>query len=274
MRSTSWLVVFCAFAALPSFASGPLEDVFYRGKVVPLYGKASTPRQQAILDKFREEHLAETLAKTVQDTVRLKRSLGIGFKSCGAPNAFYDRQKSTITFCLEMIELIVNQVDADPQLAGAGKLEVQQKVVVGAVYGILLHELGHAVLDINQVPITGREEDVADQFALYYATKIIEPVGVSIILATIWFFHTLEKRHDLASEEVIKRVMADEHSLDAQRTYNLACWALGANSGAGARAAKFVGLPEERARRCPNEYARLDFAMRTLFGKYLVVGRS
>jgi hypothetical protein len=60
-------------------------------------------------------------------------------------------------------------------------------------------------------------------------------------------------------------IVPNEHSLDDQRTYNLACWALGANSEIGGRTAQFVGLPESRAVRCPDEYAVLNGAMRNYF---------
>ncbi|TWO71454.1 hypothetical protein FN976_11095 [Caenimonas sedimenti] len=63
--------------------------------------------------------------------------------------------------------------------------------------------------------------------------------------------------------------MADEHSLDGQRIYNLACWALGAEPGRGQSAARFVGLPVERAERCGAEYARLEEGMRARFKKYI-----
>jgi len=251
-------------------ASGPLEDFFYKGKAVPLYGKARTPRQQEILDKFKDEHLAESLAQLVHSTVRLKRDLGIGFTSCGKPNAFYRSQKSTITFCLEMIEQIMQQLDADHELSISGNLAAKQKLVVGTIYGIFLHELGHAVLDINRVPITGREEDVADQFSLFYAIRFVEPRGVHVVFPTVWFFRSLEKHHDLASEDVARAVMSDEHSLDAQRTYNLACWAIGANERTGEPVARYVNLPDKRRARCPAEYARIDDGMRRLFGKYFV----
>ncbi|NCY10198.1 MAG: hypothetical protein EBX38_07420, partial [Actinobacteria bacterium] len=48
--------------------------------------------------------------------------------------------------------------------------------------GIYLHELAHALIDINQINITGREEDVADQFAVYFSMKYLEPRGARVIL--------------------------------------------------------------------------------------------
>jgi Zn-dependent peptidase ImmA (M78 family) len=39
--------------------------------------------------------------------------------------------------------------------------------VIGPVSLVFLHELGHALLDVLQIPILGREEDASDQLATY-----------------------------------------------------------------------------------------------------------
>jgi len=90
---------------------------------------------------------------------------------------------------------------------------------------------------------------------------------------TIWLFQQMARRQDIASadQESIKKLMSNEHSLDQQRVYNLACWAYGANSLSGLDAARAVGLPEDRARRCHGEYASLDRAFRKQFQKYLLL---
>jgi hypothetical protein len=43
--------------------------------------------------------------------------------------------------------------------------------IVALVLDVFLHEVGHAVFDYNKVPILGREEDAADQFAAYTLLK-------------------------------------------------------------------------------------------------------
>jgi len=39
--------------------------------------------------------------------------------------------------------------------------------VVGQLFFALAHEFGHGVFDIFDIPVFGREEDAADQFATY-----------------------------------------------------------------------------------------------------------
>ncbi|MDP1680655.1 MAG: DUF4344 domain-containing metallopeptidase, partial [Burkholderiales bacterium] len=210
------------------------------------------------------------MAQVTTASVRLRQNLGVGFESCGKANAFFSPQRSAIVFCLEMIELMAAQAKADTEIAMKLDRIEFAKTIDGAIWGIFFHELGHAVIGVNRVPITGREEDVADQFAVYYAVNFIEPRDIPVVLPTIWFFQMLAKSSNVtsANQDQIKRLMSDEHSLSDQRIYNLACWAYGANSARGATAANFVKLPKERGARCPSEYATLDYGIKARFKKY------
>ncbi|MDG0834739.1 DUF4344 domain-containing metallopeptidase [Roseateles saccharophilus] len=147
------------------------------------------------------------------------------------------------------------------------------QTINGALWGIFFHELGHAIIGVNRVPITGREEDVADQFALYFSTHFIESQGTPVVQPTIWLFTQMAKGHDIASadQDTLKRLMSNEHSLDQQRVYNLACWALGANASRGYASAQYVGLPQDRASRCSSEFDTLDRGVRKQFQKYLKI---
>lgn len=268
-----FILLVCLAAGLaPAFALGPVpfEELFYKGRVVPFYGTTNTPQQEKILDAVKNSHLAERMAQLTQSTTRLRQNLGIEFESCGKPNAFFDPRRSAIIFCVEMIELMMSQARADTEVAMKWNRQEFARTIDGAIWGIFFHELGHAVIGINRVAITGREEDVADQFAVYYALNFVEPQNVTVVLPTIWFFNRLSKSSTLDSfdQDEIKRLMADEHSLSEQRIYNLACWALGSNSKRGAFAANYVGLPEARAVRCHQEYADLDYGIRSRFKKY------
>lgn len=256
----------------PAFALGPIpfEELLYKGRVLPFYGDIQTPKQAQILEAIKRSKFAERMAQLTQGTTRLRQDLSIGFESCGNPNAFFDPQRSAIIFCVEMIELMVEQARSDTEVAMKWSREEFTRTIDGAIWGIFFHELAHAVIAINRVATTGREEDVADQFSVYYALHLAEPRNISVVLPTIWFFNRLAKSSTVFSsnQDDIKRLMADEHSLNEQRIYNLACWALGANSKWGVFSANFVGLPQERGARCSAEYAKLDYGIKSRFKKY------
>lgn len=246
----------------------PFAELLWEGQAVPFYGKAQTQRQSQILAIVQRSNLAERMAHVVNSTVRLHHNLGIGFTSCGNPNAFFDRSKSTIVFCLEMVELIAEITKEDEEGVKLGRAEFA-KLVDGAVWGIFFHELGHAVIGVNNVPVTGREEDVADQFAVFYSVNFVES-HMPVILPTIRLFSMLDRRSDIesANQDQLKILMSDEHSLDMQRVFNLACWAYGANPAQNAAAANLVDLPKERGVRCPSEWNTVAYGVRSRFKKY------
>ena len=70
------------------------------------------------------------------------------------------------------------------------------------------------------------------------------------------------------SQASLKQMLANEHSLDEQRIYNLACWAYGNGTDGGIQIAKLAGLPEDRAQRCKGEFMRMNDGIKTRFYRY------
>ena len=56
-----------------------------------------------------------------------------------------------------------------------------------ATLDVFLHEVGHAVFDYLDVPNTGREEDVADQFAAYLLLQFAKSDARRLILGVAYF---------------------------------------------------------------------------------------
>lgn len=273
MLRTLTLTLLCGLGASQVLAIGPLpfEQAFYKGKAVPFYGNGSDTRSQKLIDGLKQDHYSERMAQVAQDTFHLRRNLAVGFETCGTPNAFYSPQRSALVICVEMVQLLINQAKADPDIA-AMSVQNFNTVIKGALWGIYFHELGHAIIDINRIQITGREEDVADQFALYFAVKMVEPKNVPVVLPTIWFFKRLANNTNIAAadQDTVRRLMSDEHSLGEQRIYNIACWAYGADQYRGAAVAKLVNLPPERGARCIEEFSRLEGGITSRFRKYFI----
>ena len=74
-----------------------------------------------------------------------------------------------------------------------------------------------------------------------------------------------------AAEELADAFLAfwDEHSLNAQRYYNIACWVFGANPDRHDYIVKDGHLPEARAERCPNEFAQMQKSWSKLLGPHM-----
>lgn len=273
-----YFLLFSSFLLLifPKIASSvPLEELFYTGRAIPFYGAVQTEKQAGLLRGFQETKLAERMAQLTNETIKLRQDLQIGFISCGAPNAFFKSDRNAIVICVEMVELIIDEAKKDKDVAGKWNPQQIFRALNGALWGIFFHELAHAVTKINRVAITGREEDVADQFIVYYAINFVESKDVSVVFPTIWFFDRLAQSSLItsANQEDIKRILADEHSLNGQRIYNLACWALGGKSKDGNYSANFVKLPLERGNRCQSEYSTLNRAFVANFSKYFKISK-
>lgn len=171
------------------------------------------------------------------------RPITLAFAPCGEANAFYDRPTQRVTMCWELLDAL-GQVFGDRETP-----EERERAILGAASFLLYHELGHALIDVLDLPALGREEDSADQLATYIladGTPEGERAAMDGAVALGRF-----------DAEFSDMAFADEHSLGVQRFYNVACWVYGSDPAGHAHFLDAGTLPEERAERCPGEYQAL-----------------
>ncbi len=272
MLKTVALFLAALFCCISAHAI-PFEQLLYKGRAVPFYNNSTNPEQQKYIDGIKGAHLAERMATLVSSSLMMKSDIGVGFESCGQINAFFSPQRRAIVVCSEFIEMMAKTAHNDKDFMSKLSRDQFGKILDGLVWGIFLHELAHAIIHTNKVAVTGKEEDVADQFAVWYAVNFVDINQNPIIMPTIWFWSRLAKARDIPAmtEQERRSFMSNEHSLDEQRIYNMACWVMGTGSAGGAKTAKYAGLPNERAQRCPSEYAQVDLGMKSHFKKYFKV---
>ncbi|MDA5558362.1 DUF4344 domain-containing metallopeptidase [Shimia sp. MMG029] len=116
--------------------------------------------------------------------------------------------------------------------------------------GIFYHELGHALIDVLELPIFGQEEDAADVLSIFLIDAFYEEEA-AVQLAYDAAFGFLGEAE--ANEEI---AFWDVHGPDLQRYYNTVCLFYGANPDERADLAEDLGLPEDRADYCPEEYSQ------------------
>jgi hypothetical protein len=200
---------------------------------------------------FARDDPLEALARDLNDVLRLPATVQLRYAECEEANAYYEPQKRRITLCFELIEQIAEdfgaQLEDDVELAEA---------VAGASRFIVLHEAGHALVDLLQIPVTGREEDAVDQLSAWLL--IGDDAGDNAVLsAAAAFAYNGEARGGGVD-------YAGEHSLDEQRYFNMVCWVYGRDPRRHADLLEASGLPAGRAERCAAEYARVDASWRRL----------
>ncbi len=238
-------------AAAPAFAE-------YRA----IYTQPRTAVEAELAAPLQAGQALEKLAAIVNRTLRVDRDIPIVATSCGTPNAFYSSEKKAVVLCYELL------VDNARKLGAKTKgLSNQQMADIwrSELAFILLHEIGHSVIDEFQLPVLGGEEDAADQFATF---MLLTSNGSQVLRqATMWFY--TGKPGLLTTLFNSSRLYGDEHSLMQQRLANVICWGFGRDPNEFAQLAVAAKVPESRLMRCQNEYAKLDRDMRRLLGTRL-----
>ncbi|MEM6588323.1 MAG: DUF4344 domain-containing metallopeptidase [Pseudomonadota bacterium] len=139
---------------------------------------------------------------------------------------------------------------------GAAQASEKERFVTANILAVFYHELGHAVIDVEELPIFGQEEDAADVFSIYMIDAIYEAAP-----ATEFAYGTA--RGFMAETEMADRNGEEEdwsgtHGPSEQRYYNAICIFYGADPGARSRFARDLGLPRDRAESCAEEYEQAD----------------
>lgn len=222
------------------------------------YSRAKTQEFDRYNHELMRNRVLEGIAEKLSGQVFLPTPVVITIAECGNANAFYNPQYRAIVLCYELIAQLSNGIQRTFQ----GKASPQEinAAISGGLSFIFIHELGHALISVLDLPVLGREEDAADQIAAYLLLQSpgsSPPYGLA---GALWFF-----RSDTLF--YTRRHFSDEHSLGPQRQSNLACWAYGKDSVRYQYLLIGKYLTPERASRCGAEYQRLDTSVRRLLGK-------
>lgn len=150
-------------------------------------------------------------------------------------------------FGLFLLLLVASPLRAETELS-----EGAQDYVAGAIIGTLYHELGHALIDVLELPVLGQEEDAADVLAVVLAHGLWEEdYARNVAAATAYSFQ-------LSSEEGYETAYWDVHGPDEQRYYNTVCLFYGADTEGREDFAQEFELPEDRAATCEEEFVTAD----------------
>jgi hypothetical protein len=153
-----------------------------------------------------------------------------------------------------IVEVARNLKD-HPQLKNLTQQERESAVafVVGNTLFVLLHELAHAAIADLEIPVLGREEDAADEFAILRMLWVGSAFTHRVLADATkgWFFSA---RRDRKEGEPL--AFYDEHSLDQQRAYQIVCLMVGHNPNEMADLANEMKLPDDRRESCKRDFAK------------------
>jgi len=231
------------------------DDATNSGQMTVVYEDTTTRSATRGRKLMENAHLLESLAQEVNDWLVLPYDIPVVGSQCGEANDFWNPDENTLILCYEDVDnsLQLFSDDSDPATAA-------RRIAIGSFY----HELGHMAIDIYELPVTGREEDVADQLAAYW---LLEPVDGKVNADYVEAAKDTADWYNLASAapaDLDEESFSDEHTLDQSRAYNFECWIYGSDTQANADIVSSGQLPEERAGQCEDEYSQLARAWAAL----------
>jgi len=227
-----------------------------------VYEAPKNPAHQALYEQLKAARSLERLREFLS-FIRLPRVLTLKLAGCdGDDNAAYVPEDLTVTVCYEYLEAVRKIAPTTATLDGV----TPENAVRGPLFEVFLHEVGHALFDQLHIPILGREEDAADQFAAFALVHLNRQTARDTVLGVGWMYAQEAKEATLSRSD-----LADVHGFAGQRFYNLLCIAYGAEPRLFADLVEKNYLPAGRADDCADEYGQVAYAIRKLMGPYVDV---
>jgi hypothetical protein len=200
-----------------------------------------------------------SVIKQLNDQFNLPYDIKITFQNIGQPNAFYDPNTRSIFFGYEFVSLF------DKVFMTEYSTDEAWEASKNTVIFFLLHELGHALIDIYKIPLNGNPEDVADNFSI---NLLAETNGINQAAIQGASFFQIFTKHE-AEMKLEDLPVLDEHLLDAQRFYNIVCKLYGSDPVKYNFIVSGGYLDESKTSRCTSDYQSMKKAWERDLGPWL-----
>ena len=162
------------------------------------YVPPENPDHQPVFRLLKERQVLEKF-KELLSPLRLPRPLRLKTEGCdGVSNAWYG--DDAITVCYEYLDDILKNAPRETTPAGVTRADA----IVGPTLEVFLHEVGHAVFDYLEVPVLGREEDAADQFAAYLLLQFAKNDARRLI-AGVAYTYNLDASQPIYKAKSVRR---------------------------------------------------------------------
>ncbi len=203
--------------------------------------------------------LNKELALPVDVRVMFSECTGLpDVEETGVENAWFNPEANEIVICYELIAKTESLFEDDEKTAAE-----LNDAVLGSTAWTFFHELGHALVSIHKLPITGKEEDAVDQLSTFILLQGGDAGESAALSGAEDFLREEDETGDLD--------MADTHSLSKQRFYNIICWIYGQNEEKYAELVEGddAVLPKGRGDNCASEYEQISRSWTTLLTPFM-----
>lgn len=131
-----------------------------QGRWLVAYPQAQDPMYAAMQQAFSQQDILASMVEPLNEYFPVPRDVTVELAECGRSGAFYDQERPAVQVCYELLTEL-----ADALMTG----ENGDQLFVGAFALILLHQVGHAMVDLLDLPVTVPPEEAADQLAAVMA---------------------------------------------------------------------------------------------------------
>ncbi|OLP17369.1 hypothetical protein BST81_16345 [Leptolyngbya sp. 'hensonii'] len=227
-------------------------------RIQVIYSNTKRPFPKELERIYQKTQVFEKLSGLIDNKINLPRNVRVILKECGVTNAFYRPSQHSITICYDLTEYFIDLFKKN------GKTDYKAgEMAMYATVFTFFHEVGHMLTSELDLPITGKEEDAADQFSTLLLSK--SDVGErSALAAASWF--------NYATGPTTRAAFMDEHSLDQQRLYYIVCLLYGDEPKKYTTLVQGLGFPRNRLSKCVKEYDQKTKAWRKLLSPYAKKG--
>lgn len=207
---------------------------------------------------MRKEKVLESIAADLNTFLRIPRSIALTYRECGQANAFYTSAPRQITMCYELIDEFYTTFAKD----GLKGDELDQSVD-NAVTFAFYHELGHALVNVLDLPITGKEEDAVDQLATYLVADGADADETTALDGAIAFLLLAKNAKGQQTP------FWDQHSLGEQRFFSIVCSIYGDAPDKYKSVITEGVLPKDRAAQCVPEWRKIERSWTRLIAPFV-----
>jgi hypothetical protein len=247
------------------------------------YRIPKTADYEIIRDNMMKRQVLEEYVKFMSP-MRLPKTLWVYVDECeggAGASPFYSPDSRALVMCYQFMKVIEDRAAFIMKVEAKTPKQFPMLVtrdgfIAGVFAGIILHETGHALFDILDVPIFGREEDAADEISTFVALQFQRDVADLVVAAYAdigeTFANPPTQAPDTNSPNYPKDktqqcfadpfcAFADVHGTWGQRFYNTLCLMYGADPQHYAFLLTGGWLPKNRD--CPGEYVQIRHAFAT-----------
>ncbi len=219
-----------------------LNAIVALGQAQIKYLPGRTGEEKGVREWLLENRVLDEAVDLINREIHVKEELHIIVGE--GEFVHYDPQTKEIKipydFPIEVRERFAGEYDEDWELYAGDALE-----------HTLYHETGHALVDLLNIPVLGREEDAVDDFGIIMLILTREDGDDRAISAAELFFMEGEEIEEFTDEDLM-----DEHSLDDQRGFKSLCMVYGSDPEKYEDIARDLEMDEDRRLMCEETFER------------------